>query len=49
MDIKSIIARKRAKKELTKDEIKRLIVARIKELFRFKKSPTIDFIESIVL
>lgn len=30
-----------------KDEIKRLIVARIKEQFKFKKSPTIDFIRLV--
>lgn len=30
-----------------KDEIKRLIVARVKELFKFKKSPTIDFIRLV--
>ena len=29
------------------DEIKRLIVARIKERFKFKKSPTIDFIRLV--
>lgn len=38
-----------AKSELDvgKDEIKRLIVARVKELFKFKKSPTIDFIRLV--
>lgn len=30
-----------------KDEIKRLIVARIKEQFKFRKSPTIDFIRLV--
>lgn len=30
-----------------KDEIKRLIVARIKEKFKFRKSPTIDFIRLV--
>ncbi len=32
---------------IEKDEIKRLIVARIKEQFKFKKSPTIDFIRLV--
>ncbi len=37
------------KNELTieKDEIKRLIVARVKEQFKLKKSPTIDFIRLV--
>ncbi len=30
-----------------KDEIKRLIVARVKEQFKFRKSPTIDFIRLV--
>lgn len=30
-----------------KDEIKRLIVARVKENFGFRKAPTIDFIRLI--
>lgn len=30
-----------------KDEIKRLIVARIKEQFNFRKAPTIDFIRLV--
>lgn len=32
---------------IEKDEIKRLIVARIKEQFKFRKSPTIDFIRLV--
>ena len=30
-----------------KEEIKRLIVARVKEQFKFKKAPTIDFIRLV--
>lgn len=33
--------------DVEKDEIKRLIVARIKEQFAFRKSPTIDFIRLV--
>ncbi len=33
--------------DVGKDEIKRLIVARVKELFKFKKSPTIEFIRLV--
>lgn len=33
--------------DIEKDEIKRLIVARVKERFKFKKSPTIDFIRLV--
>ena len=33
--------------DVGEDEIKRLIVARVKELFKFKKSPTIDFIRLV--
>lgn len=33
--------------DVGRDEIKRLIVARVKELFKFKKSPTIDFIRLV--
>ena len=32
---------------IEKDEIKRLIIARVKERFKFKKSPTIDFIRLV--
>ena len=32
---------------IEKDEIKRLIVARVKERFKFKKSPTTDFIRLV--
>lgn len=32
---------------IDKDEIKRLIVARVKELFKFKKSPTTDFVRLV--
>lgn len=35
------------KENVDKDEIKRLIVARVKEQFGFKKSPTIDFIRLV--
>lgn len=33
--------------DIEKDEIKRLIVARVKERFKLKKSPTIDFIRLV--
>lgn len=37
----------KSESDIGKDEIKRLIVARVKELFKFKKSPTIDFIRLV--
>ena len=37
-----------SKKEFeSKEEVQRLIVARVKETFKFKKSPAIDFIRLI--
>lgn len=42
------LSEKVSKKEgIDKDEVKRLIVARVKETFDFKKSPTIDFIRLV--
>lgn len=35
------------KEGIEKEEIKRLIIARVKEIFHFRKSPTIDFIRLI--
>lgn len=37
----------KSEQNVEKDEIKRLIVARIKEQFAFRKSPTIDFIRLV--